>query len=178
MNKKTLIIIISIAVAVALAITGVVVWVTKSLIGSDGNKGTNSGNNGGSKGEMTISVDNVTASSGKTVKVPVRMSGNKGFMAVMLQCEYDKEVLEYVTYDKGDFLTDYEVNASNGVVKFLSLEDGDVDDDGVMVYLEFKVKGKSGASSDIKLVMDEGSICNYDEEILEVKTVNGKVTVK
>ncbi len=173
MNKKTIIIIIAAVVAVALAITGAVIWIGSTL--KDDGKTPSEDL---SKGDMTISVGTETAAKGSTVKVPVKITGNKGFMAVMLECAYDTNVLEYVTYDKGDFLTDYEVNNSNGVVKFMSLEDGDVDDNGVMVYLEFKVKGNSGDSSEIKLTINEGNICNYDEEILEVKTVNGKVTVK
>lgn len=168
MQKKTIIIIIAIAVAVALAITGAIIWIVSSLKGGSSNN----------KGDMTISIDSKTASVGDTVKIPVRVKANKGFMAILLECEYDKNVLEYVSYDKGDFLTDYEVTNDNGVIKFMSLEDGDVDDNGVLVNLEFKAIGKSGDSSDLKLNIAEGNICNFDEQIVPVKTENGKVTVK
>lgn len=160
MKKKIVIIIVAVVLALALLITGAILLL-KSLFNSD----------------MVITVGDTTASVGDTVKIPVKISGNKGFMAMLIDFEYDTEVLKYKSYQKGDFLTDYELSDNNGNLKFMNLESNDVDDNGVLLYLEFEVISDKASSTEIKLNIGENSICNYNEEIIEAKSENGTVKI-
>ncbi|MBR7132577.1 MAG: hypothetical protein IKD04_03510 [Clostridia bacterium] len=165
MNKKVVIIVAAVVLAVALVITGTVLILESSFGGS-------------ASGDPTITVGTVSGSKGDTVKVPVEISSNPGIMAFLLEFNYDKEALEYTGYKEGDFLTGYDVNATEGTVKFLNLEDNDVAKNGVLIYLEFKILDGAAAKNDIKLVIGENSICNYNEEVIEVTAKDGSVKVK
>ena len=173
-NKKTLIIIIVSVAAAAALIVGLTVWLT-SVFKSDSNN--NSSNNKAS-GNATITVESVSAKTGQNIKVPVEFTGNPGAMGFLLQFDYDNEALEYLSFEKGELLTDCEVSDKDGTLRLVSVEDNNVTKDGVLVYLTFKIKDNASGTSEIKLICDENSICNYDEESIAVKTVNGKVTVK
>lgn len=165
MNKKVVIIVAAVVLAVALVITGTVLILKSSFGGS-------------ASGDPTITVGTVSGSKGDTVKVPVEISGNPGIMAFLLEFNYDKDALEYTGYKEGNFLTGYDVNATEGTVKFLNLEDKDVKKDGTLIYLEFKILDDSKSESEIELVIGENSICNYNEETIDVAAVNGKVKIK
>lgn len=171
MNKKKLIIIIVSAVLVtALVITGVILLL-KNAFKSNGSKSSDAG-------EAVITVSDVEAEKGTKIRVPVKISGNPGFMACMLELDYDSSSLKYVTYYKGDFLTDYTFEDNDGVLKFIGVEDADVTKDGTLFELEFEVL-KDAKDSEISPVDgDNTALCNFDEEKLSVKTSGGKITVK
>lgn len=162
--KKKIIIIIAAIVAVAL-IAVAAIFVLPAITGG---KGTT----------PVITVGSETASTGKTVKVPVEISQNPGFMAILLDFEYDTSALKYVNYSEGKVVEDYNISEKDGVIKFLSLADKDVKKNGTILYLEFEVIGDKGSETEIKLNLAEDSICNFNEEIIKGETVNGKITIK
>ncbi len=166
MKKKVVIIIAAVVVSLAVLIAAAVMFLP-SLFNEkvDSSSGT------------VISVGEVSGREGDTVKVPVKISGNPGFMACMFELEYDTKNLKYVDYKKGDFLKDYETADSDGKVRFISVEDGDTKENGVMVYLNFEILD-GAKTSEIKLNIPENSICNYNEEVITAKAENGKVKVK
>lgn len=167
MKKKIVIIVAAVVVALAVLITGTIL-LSKSLFkDAEGSKG----------GDTVITVGEVSGKAGDTVKVPVKLSGNPGIMACMLEFDYDTESLKYVDYKKGDFLKDYEIAENDGKIRFISVEDADTDENGVILYLNFEVLEKA-KTSEIKITIPENSICNYDEEVITATGVNGKVTVK
>ena len=166
--KKKVVIIAAVVVAIALLITGAVLFLP-SLLNFDGKDN--------SSGDTVITVGEVSGKSGDTVKVPVKISGNPGFMACLLEFDYDTESLKYVDYKKGDFLKDYEIAEDNGKIRFISVEDGDTKENGVILYLNFEILDDA-KTSEIKLTLPENSICNFDEEVITAKSENGKVTVK
>lgn len=169
MSKKKLTIIITASVLAALVlIAGLIFWLTGFF--KDG-----SSSNGGN---ATITVGAVSGEVGKTVKVPVKLANNPGAMGFLLRFEYDTEALEYINFEKGELLSDCEVSNKDGVLTLVSVEDNDITDNGVMVYLSFKIKDGASGKSEIKLVCDENSVCNYDEDSILVKAVNGEITVK
>lgn len=171
-RKKTLIIIIASVIAAVALIAGLTVWLVNVFKSDD--KSASSG----SSGDAVITVESVSATAGKNVRIPVKFTGNPGAMGFFLQFEYDTEALEYLSFEKGELLTDCEVSEKDGTLKLVSVEDSNITKDGVMVYLSFKIKDNASGTSEIKLICDENSVCNYDEQSVPVKTVNGKVTVK
>ena len=129
-------------------------------------------------GKATVTIGSVSGEAGKTVKVPVKFTDNPGAMGFFLQFEYDSEALEYISFEKGDLLSDCEVSGSNGSLKLISVEENDVKKDGNLVYLSFKVRDGASGDCEIKLINDENSVCNYNEESIAINAVNGKISVK
>lgn len=169
MSKKKIIAIAAAAAAAIALIAGLAVYLN-SVFKSD--KGETK------SAEATITVESVSAKAGKTVKVPVKITGNPGAMGFFLKFEYDAESLEYISFEKGGLLTDCEVANENGSIKLISVEENDVKKDGVLVYLTFKVRDGASGSSEIKLICDDNSVCNYNEENIKINAVSGKVTVE
>lgn len=171
-NKKTIIIITASVLAAVALIAGLTVWLVNVFKSDD--KSVSSGKSG----DAVITVESVSEKAGKNIKIPVKFTGNPGAMGFFLQFEYDTQALEYLSFEKGELLTDCEVSEQDGTLKLVSVEDNDITKDGVMVYLNFKIKDNATGRSEIKLICDENSVCNYDEQSVPVKTENGKVTVK
>lgn len=171
MSKKNLIIIIS-SVAAGLILLGALgIWLVHIFKSGNGSAGKG--------GTPVISVGSVTASPGKTVKIPVNFKNNPGAMGFFIEFEYDANVLEYLSTDKGELLTDCTAaEAGSGKLKLVSVEDGDVKKDGTLAYLNFKIKDGASGKAEIKAICGENSVCNYDEKAISVKTENGTVTVK
>ena len=183
MKKKIVIAIVAAVLVLALIVTGVVVLLKS---GFNNDKGTESNNSStGSTasslepiGESEIIVGSVEGKVGERVKVPVEIKGNPGFMAALLKFKYDTGSLKYVSYHKGDFLTDYEVYDVNGTLSFITAENQDVKDNGVVVYFEFEIL-KDAKTSDIEVIKDDDTmLCNYNEQVISIKGTNGKITVK
>ena len=168
MSKKKIIVIVAAAVAAIALFAGLGVYL-RSVFSSDGDS---------KSGKTAITVGSVSGEVGKTVRVPVKISDNPGAMGFFLQFEYDDEALEYISFEKGELLTDCEVSGGNGSLKLISVEENDVKKDGTLVYLTFKVLGGASGNSEIKLICDENSVCNYNEESIAINAVNGNISVK
>lgn len=125
--------------------------------------------------DATITVGNAETKKGSIVKVPVNIDKNPGFTAALLNFNYDTSVIKYLGYEKGDVLSDYQFVDKDGTLKFLCLENKDVNKDGLLFYIKFEVL-KGNAETDIKLTVDQ--VVNYDEEGLDIAGANGKITVK
>lgn len=128
-------------------------------------------------GDTVISVGSVSGKVGKKVTVPVSIKGNPGFMAMLLEFSYDPTVVKYKGYTPGDFLTNYQFNDQNGTLRFLTLEDNDVNKNGVLVNLEFEIL-KETSKTDIKINVAEDSIANQKEQLIIAKGSNGSITIK
>lgn len=129
-------------------------------------------------GITTMSVGKVTAKKGDTVKVPVKVSSNKGFMGCFFKFNYDTANLKYVGYSKTPLLSDYQVQESNGNIKFMTIEKGNVTQNGTLIYLEFEVIGNSGTEAFVNLSIDKTAIANKQEQYVPVVTKNGAVTIE
>lgn len=126
-------------------------------------------------GIAKVTVGTVSGSKGDIVKVPVKMSGNPGFVAALMSFKYDTSAVKYIGYEKGTFLTDYEFADNNGVLKFLCLENKDVKKNGLLFNIKFEIL-KDSAESDIKLDIED--IVNYDEESIKFQAESGKIKKK
>ena len=136
------------------------------------------GNKSKKPDDIEFSVASVEATTGSIVKVPVKVTKNPGFMACELNFEYDEKVLQYVSFEKGSLFSDILDSQSGGNIKLSIIGDGDVKDEGEIVFLKFKVIGEEKKDTEVKLNLKEDSICNYDEILLSGKAENGVVTIK
>ena len=126
----------------------------------------------------TIEVESVEGKVGDTIKVPVRVYKNPGVMGYFLNFEYDDSVLTYVEYEKGDFLTNYEFSTYNGVLSFVNVENKDVDENGVLFYLKFRIKETDKNETEIKLNLTGEEAANSQEKWVKFEGENGTVTIK
>ena len=179
MDKKKKIIIISAISVAVLAVIITAIILLSSFFDFSGKKPNDSsivnGEYAVQDGDAVFTVGSAEGSKGDIVKIPVKISNNPGFMASLMSFKYDNNVLEYIGYEKGDFLEDYEFSNKEGVLKFLGLEENDVSDNGLLFNLKFEIIADSG-KSDIKLEIDD--VINYNEQIIKTANENGKITVK
>ena len=126
----------------------------------------------------TFIAANVTAKSGSKVKVPVYVSNNKGFMGLLAKFKYDTTALKYTGYKKGEVLTDYDVSVKDNTIGLISVENGDVKKDGIIIYLEFEVLAKASTTTPIEVIVGEGDLGNSSEKLVKSDTINGSVIVK
>ena len=112
------------------------------------------------------------------VKVPVKISGNPGVMALLIDFEFDADVLEYKGFEKGKIFSDYEISEKDGALRLIVIENEDVKGNGKLIDLKFKVKDKKAKNTEVKVILEENSICNYNEELIAAKGKNGTVKIK
>lgn len=91
--------------------------------------------------QPVITVSNVTAQQGETVKVDISIDNNPGIMGMTFCVTYDVNALEYAGYEEG-YLTNYSVlnHADKGEISIVNIEDNDVANDGVIVTVVFTIK--------------------------------------
>lgn len=158
MNRKKIIIIIACILAAVILVVGAIFL----LFG---------------KRQLTVTVASVTAKPGDEIIVPVKLTGNKGIMGAYIKLEFDDNVFECLGYEDGNLLPSGLVNISENTVNYVSVADNNIDKDGVLLSLKLKVKSNATGSSQIKAVLDEDSLVNFDEESLTAKIENGTVTI-
>ncbi len=130
------------------------------------------------KAKVTISVGSAEGSTGDTVKLPVKVSGNPGIMALLIDFKFDAEQLQYIGFEKGKIFSDYETSDDKGIVRLMCIENEDVKGDGEIINLEFKIIGEKKGETEVSVVLEDNSICNYDEELILAKGENGTVKIK
>ena len=124
-------------------------------------------------------VGNVTAAKGDKVSIPVYVRANKGFMGITTDFKYDTALLKYTGFKRGDLLSDGDMQqVSNGTLKFLAVENGDVTNDGILLYLEFEVLSEEQQVIPINIIVGDNYVGNQAEELVDVYTVNGSITIK
>lgn len=170
MNKKTVIIIISSVLAAVILAVGLYFLITKVFLKNE--------NETKIYKNPTIVVESVEGKVGETVKVPVRVYKNPGVMAYVINFGYDTSALSYVDYESGDFLTDYQFSTHNGTLTFVNLENKDIKEDGVMVYLKFRILETDKDKTEIEIKLNGQDAANSKEQYIKFEGENGTVTIK
>lgn len=132
-----------------------------------------------------IGAGTASAKPGETVDVEVRMDGNPGVVAALLNIDYDVSVLTLTGADNGTVFADDTAVFSKDVslVPFTVLwEDGlsaeNYTADGVLVTLHFTVKDDAAPGNyTITLLPEEGSMLNVDLEPVPFQIENGTVQI-
>lgn len=202
MNKK-LIIIISVCVVALVGIIAAAIGISSSINVKDNGDDKTSGSSSvvsGSEDKDSQSGDkDTTSESGKTdsdtphvnaekddaktgdiVDVPIKVTKNPGMGAGEFVFEYDSNVFEFVDYEEGNILDEYDVNATGGKVKCIishsKLED--VSKTGTLIVLQFKVKSGAKKGDYTVKYSKESQVANFDEQYVEPAVADGKITVK
>ncbi len=130
--------------------------------------------------QITLTVSDVSADSGESVKVPIQLSNNSGVAGMMFSVTYDKDLtLESINrgdaLESLDFTISGDLNANPVNIMFDGLEADDTN--GVVAVLNFKVSSNSKKILKIDLSYDKGNIFDNDLNDVEVILVNGTITI-
>lgn len=128
---------------------------------------------------ISLKIDTVTCEKGKTVDVPIIVSGNTGIAGAIIDITYDKE-LTLVGINRGTAFTNLDFTQPNHLTSYpiRLLWDG-VDADktnGTIAKLTFTVPDKTG-NFDISATYSKGDIYDENMEDLDVVITNGMITV-
>ncbi|NMB77494.1 MAG: hypothetical protein GYA23_00170 [Methanomicrobiales archaeon] len=126
---------------------------------------------------VTVSVDSATAAEGKTVTLPVKVTGASNLGAMDLVLTYDSSVLKFSNAELGELSTNGLVEGNElqaGTAKISFADTKGINGDGTILKVTFTVTGKKGASTDIG-----ASAQAYGLDLKDIPTTatGGKVTV-
>lgn len=201
MNKKLLIAIISAVVALAIIAVGAVLIVKsfKAKDNGDSSDGSSALVSSGESSNVTssdqqetetikkggVNLPQVKAKSGEIVEVPIKITENPGIFAGQFQFIFDSNALEYVDYEKGDILDEYEVVPSDGEINCIitgnQMKDNQYVDstkNGTVITFKFKVKSDAKKGDYTIKLGEKTMLCNIDEKVVSPKIGEGKITVK
>ncbi len=124
--------------------------------------------------EPSIIVGTASADAGDSVSVDVKISGNPGISAMVLEIEYDTSRLSLESVEKYSEL----VGMFEYTKKAVWVYSGDTTYDGTIFTINFKVldSAKIG-NAEITILYEEGDICNYNEQTVDFDIVSGGITV-
>ena len=179
MNKNkilTIIIIILAVIAVGLS----AFFGFKAVFGNGGKSGTSStqSTNEAKGGTAEFVVESVEGKADSIVEVPIKVTENDGFHTAILNVEFDDKKLEYKGFVETELFSDTMDYSKGNKVNLSLLSQKDVADAGDVVVLKFKIKAKQTGEAEIKLTVDKTMITNLNEQMLDAKTKNGKITIK
>lgn len=127
-----------------------------------------------------INIGNITAVGGKTVDVPIILSGNTGICGANIVISYDK-ALSLTGISKGSALSSLAMTKPGSLASnpFTIVWDGTEEDctDGTIAVLTFKAPSKAG-KYDISISYDNGDIVDGNLLPIALTTKNGSVTVE
>ncbi len=161
MSKKTVIKIAAIALAVVLLSVAAVI-VIKNV------------------GTTVVTLAQGKALPGDTLQIPLKIDKNHGIWGGQIIINYDADNLSFVSCTNGEVFDECEVNDNSGTLVVLvtqtKLKDTKID--GLIATLSFKAK-VSADKAEYKLAFDsETNFCNSEQELVDAKLENGKITVK
>ncbi|MBR7133919.1 MAG: hypothetical protein IKD04_10360 [Clostridia bacterium] len=127
-----------------------------------------------------IKIDTVSGVTGNSVLVAVRIKDNPGIMAITVSITYNSKALTYEKFYLGNVIEDYTVVAhpDKNIIRFVNCESSDINKDGVLLYLRFKIKEDAEAElHEIGLEYSEGDFCNWDLDKIMPEVTTGGVDV-
>lgn len=131
----------------------------------------------------TISIDNVTAKSGETVQVSVKLQNNPGINGATIKVTFDSNlVLKKVK--NGEALKELNFTKPGELSSPCSfLWDGmdkNITEDGEMLFLTFKISDnvKSGEKLGVSISYTDGAIYDKDLQNVDFNVVGGAITIE
>ena len=121
-----------------------------------------------------LSLERLPLMQENSVSVDVKISGNPGISAMVLEIEYDTSRLSLESVEKYSEL----VGMFEYTKKAVWVYCGDTTYDGTIFTINFKVldSAKIG-NAEITILYEEGDICNYNEQTVDFDIVSGGITV-
>ena len=127
-----------------------------------------------SKPTPVVTVGSAEAKAGDIVELTVSIENNPGIMAFILGFEYDTtrlEMLDAVTLPAFGEDSEY-------IRRLVWVGDYDTTYNGEFIKLTFKVLADAApGDATVRIVCEEGDMCNYHEKDIIPTLVDGKVTV-
>lgn len=130
--------------------------------------------------EGKITIDTISAVTGDTIIIPIRMENNPGIMAMTISITYNAEALTYERYYFGDVVNDYYVvdHPTKNLLRFVNCEKKDKARNGTILSLQFKVKDNAEADfHKISIDYSAGDFCNWNLDKIMPEIVSGGVEV-
>lgn len=134
----------------------------------------------GSAASVTLQVDELEGAAGETTTVPIEVRNAAGIGALHVELNYDPDVVELQTVDKGELLTgsslvDFTVPEPGRLIVGIATLD-DIEGDGEVLVAEFKVTGEEEEQTDLALENARAWEGETRFDIL-VRTRPGRLTV-
>ncbi len=127
-----------------------------------------------------ITIGTVSGVTGDSVIVPISIEENPGISAITVSITYPSSELVFEKMLKGDFLGNAEVAAhpSRNIIRFVTSETGNKRNNGVLIYLKFKIADNAEAKfHKIGLKYNSGDFCNWKLHKIMPTIIPGGVNV-
>jgi|GEM_PF-1129062 len=127
-----------------------------------------------------ITIDTISAVTGDTIIVPIRMENNPGIMAMTISITYNAQALAFEKYYLGNVVYDYYVvdHPTKNLLRFVNCENKDRANNGTILSLQFKVKDNAEADfHKISIDYSAGDFCNWNLDKIMPEIVSGGVEV-
>jgi len=131
----------------------------------------------------TIFVENMDAAPGEQVKVNVNVQNNPGIAGAILRVNYDSKLI-LTGAENGEKFQDLNFtepgSLSNPSIFLWDSESGQINDDGTLLTLTFKVSEKADLNENLNIDVSyfTGEIYNEKLEDLDFYVINGCITTK
>ena len=138
---------------------------------------------------LTITAQNARGRAGMDVCVAIKVKGFTNLLAMQYTLAWDPKVLEFKGVDKPGLpyldQADFGFNrVKEGLLPFVWINDAlqatTVPDEAAIYQVCFKAVGASGQSSAVRFVEQPTpfEVVNVNEEVMELKPVEGKVSIE
>ena len=131
----------------------------------------------------TISLKDVNATPGEEIEVPVMISDNPGISAMKVSISYDQNILTPVNAEKTSLLGGAVIKGEkqeDGIYNVLWYNTKDINENGVIYKVKFKVNENANINSETKLKVTSaaGDVCDAQHNDIELNDATGAINMK
>ena len=131
----------------------------------------------------TISLKDVNATPGEEIEVPVMISDNPGISAMKVSISYDQNILTPVNAEKTSLLGGAVIKGEkqeDGIYNVLWYNTKDINENGVIYKVKFKVNENANINSETKLKVTStaGDVCDAQHNDIELNDATGVIKIK
>lgn len=131
----------------------------------------------------TISLKDVNATPGEEIEVPVMISDNPGISAMKVSISYDQNILTPVNAEKTSLLGGAVIKGEkqeDGIYNILWYNTKDINENGVIYKVKFKVNENANINSETKLKVTStaGDVCDAQHNDIELNDATGVINIK
>jgi len=125
-----------------------------------------------------IVIESKSATAGETITVNLFVKNNPAFNAASIKIDYDATRLQLISAELSEEFSNGTTVSYDNLPYLTFVRGSNIDSDTNMLALTFKILDTAvPGDAYISLLYDEGNISNIDEEDVNFKIVEGKITV-
>ena len=134
-------------------------------------------------GLPAIFVSETTASAGGEVSVNISVRNNPGLAGFILEVDYDEQMLTPIELVRGEViqqgLFDSNLTAKERTdsIKVVWFDVSDIDEDGELYSIKFKVAGDGTGRTPITIASEGGNISNQELEFVDFKLIGTDIRI-